>query len=494
MTRLHALSITVFSLVACAGCLSTGNPASGSGNPGDRGGEENATASIDDRPAADDGPRLGATRTTQAMVTGGELSLLELRRMGREIFSTPFNVHDGLGDGPMNPDDPISPGGRPTLQDNGMFTRVNGMDSQACVECHSFLSTATVPPAFGIGGVGTAVNNAIAGPSVIDIDNEAGAGFVSFDGRFINPPFLFGSGGVELLAKEMTADLQALMQEAADNPGTAVALISKGVDFGFVQFEDGQIDASGVEGIDADLVVRPFGRKGEFATVRDFDVGAMQFHFGMQAVELVGENEDSDGDGVSNEIMVGELSVLHIFNTTLERPVEQIRSAAADRGAILFDELGCTGCHVPELVTASRDLPLTFPEVHNDPFSNIYIELDLTAEPTGFVIHEDGGVSVPLYSDLKRHDMGDDLAETTGGDLDRFFVTARLWGIADTAPYMHDGRATTLDTAIILHAGEAQDAADAYVDLSSTEQTEVIAFLNTLRTPASVGDDLDGSQ
>ena len=52
-------------------------------------------------------------------------------------------------------------------------------------------------------------------------------------------------------------------------------------------------DTSGVKGIDADLVVRPFGRKGEFATTRAFDRAALQFHMGMQPVEVVGADTDA---------------------------------------------------------------------------------------------------------------------------------------------------------------------------------------------------------
>ena len=68
-------------------------------------------------------------------------------------------------------------------------------------------------------------------------------------------------------------------------------------------------------------------------------------------------------------------------------------------------------------------------------------------------------------------------------DRNRRFMTARLWGVADTAPYLHDGRATTLTEAIVLHGGDAQDARDAYLRLSSRQQRDVIRFLRSLKTP-----------
>ena len=100
---------------------------------------------------------------------------------------------------------------------------------------------------------------------------------------------------------------------------------------------------------------------------------------------------------------------------------------------------------------------------------------------------QSGGVSVRLFADLKRHDMGPDLAESTGSELDSFFTTARLWGVADTPPYLHDGRAPTLTQAIVLHGGEAEAAATEFDRLPPLDQQAVIAFLRTLRTPKRVG-------
>lgn len=430
-----------------------------------------------------EGPRLGGDRTTQAQIENGQFTLDELRARGMRMFTTPFNRQDGYGDGPMDPNNPTAPGGRPTLQGNGVFLRVNGLDAQTCLECHAIVSNATIPATFGIGGVGGSVTNALAGPMMIDVSDQQAAGMASFNGRFINPPFLFGAGGVELLAKEMTADLQTLRQTAMDTPGQWVALVTKGVSFGEIRYDGGQFDTSRIEGIDDDLVVRPFGRKGEFETVRAFDIGAMMFHFGMQPVEIVGEGVDADGDGVANEVLTGELSALDIFATTLERPFSEPRDENAERGATLFEQVGCAQCHVPTLTTERRSLPLSYPEVPTDPFANVFYEIDLTAAAPGFDPVDGGGVAVPLYSDLKRHDMGPELAEATGSPLDAQFVTARLWGVADTAPYLHDGRAGMLSEAIMMHGGEAAAARDAFAALSAEQQADLIAFLWTLRTP-----------
>ena len=101
---------------------------------------------------AQDGPALGTSRITQAEIEGGTLTLDEIRRKGLEIFSAPINHLDGFGDGPFDPSgDNTSPGFRPTLGNNGTFMRVNGLDAQACLECHNVVSNRTVPATLGIG-------------------------------------------------------------------------------------------------------------------------------------------------------------------------------------------------------------------------------------------------------------------------------------------------------------------------------------------------------
>ena len=440
-----------------------------------------------DEPPPGERPALG-DRITQEMVNS-QFSHKRTRQEGHRIFSTPFNKHDGLGDGPMNPSDTVSPGGRPTLHDNGTFLRMNGLDSQTCLECHGILSNAVIPATFAVGGVGGAAANALPGVIAPDIDDSENNGFADSQGRLINPPFSYGSGGVELLGKEMTADLQALKDNAEANPGTVIDLVTKGVNFGSIVFVSGTLDTSNVDGVDDDLVVRPFGRKGCCATVREFDTGAMQFHHGIQPVEVVGEGVDADGDGVANELLVGELSALHIFQVSLARPGVRGRNKQTEHGRRLFSTMGCASCHIPSLQTERKVLNVSFPEVPTDPSANAYFTIDLSKRPPLFR-KAGSGVEVNLFADLKRHDMGPGLAESTGDPLDAFFTTARLWGVADTAPYLHDGRALTLTEAILLHGGEAGVARGNFEALLGHEREAVLAFLRSLRTPLHPSQDL----
>lgn len=107
--------------------------------------------------------------------------------------------------------------------------------------------------------------------------------------------------------------------------------------------------------------------------------------------------------------------------------------------------------------------------------------------------HENGKIAVPLYSDLKRHKMGEDLKEpitqkTDGGqDISEYeFLTRPLWGVADTAPWMHDGRALTLTDAILMHDGEDSEAKGAvtkFKNLSDDDKLALRTFLSSLRLP-----------
>ncbi len=155
------------------------------------------------------------------------------------------------------------------------------------------------------------------------------------------------------------------------------------------------------------------------------------------------------------------------FCASLSRPVERVPAdpLAADQsraGKQLFRAIGCVECHTPDL----------------------------------------GGVA-GLYSDLLLHRMGQDLEgggsynekplpppSTTPGEIPAGdspspgeWRTPPLWGVADSAPYLHDGRAPTLEDAIRLHGGQAAGSAKRFATLKEHERGQVVAFLKTLRAP-----------
>jgi hypothetical protein len=461
------------------------------------------------------GPALKTTITQESLPS---MSLTEIRRQGALVYTTPFRHADGHGDGPgINEEDPTAPDigntGRPTLQGNGTWLRLNGLDTQTCQECHGVINNSVIPPILGVAGQGGISASPFFMSKNADIDDSDGnslerLGIAAFDGRAINPPKNLGMGGVELGGQEITNRLQRIQSLASRLAQRAdrrvrLPLVAKGVDFGdIIAMPNGDIDTSRVEGVDADLVVAPFGRKGENDTVREFDFGAMAFHIGMQAMDRFGPG-DPDGDGVEDELTVGEMSALHIFLTTNERPFQQeLTTNQQRRGKRIFNRIGCTGCHKPTVNTRSPVL-----EYRLTPEDEVYYSVDLSsdvAEGAQFETNNRGGLKLPIFSDYKRHNMGTRLAETAhfldtpdcdnevaGTEITNCsFITMKLWGLADTAPYLHDGRALTIFEAIAFHGGEAQRPRDRFLGLSKGGQDALLAYLGTLKNPVNPNADV----
>ena len=210
----------------------------------------------------------------------GELSeetLQTLIDLGEKLFSARFTGADGVGR-PMSTQ-AIIPTKRKRPPRN-RFSRTSGLDANACASCHN------QPFA---GGAGDFVSNVFVSEGFQNTD------FDNTDPQFSNERntnHLFGAGLVELLAREMTADLQLLRNSAltkARDTGTPVTvkLLTKEVDFGvLVANADGTVDLRGVDGVDADLVIKPFSQKGVITSLRQFTINALNHHHGMLATEL----------------------------------------------------------------------------------------------------------------------------------------------------------------------------------------------------------------
>jgi CxxC motif-containing protein (DUF1111 family) len=272
------------------------------------------------------------------------------------------------------------------------------------------------------------------------------------------------------------------------------------------------VDTSGVTGVAKDLIVRPYEWKGIVAFLRDFVRGAALNEIGMQGVEMVGAGVDQDKDGVTDEFTVGDITAITIYNAAQPRPMTMLelnaqdpvtfpltsaQKAAISAGQSLFAQANCVSCHMssmtmnnpvfrePSANSTHRDT--TFPSGVNpvnlglDPTKpatfNFLTDLEVNFEPAS-----NGGAIVRLYSDLKWHHMGTELAETIdeGGNGASVFITKPLWGVGSTPPYLHDGRAPTLTSAVLAHGGEAQSSRDTFAAMSSTNQGNLIEFLKNL--------------
>lgn len=436
--------------------------------------------------------------TTDIQQFSGTLSERRMEKLiaeGRSLFAAPFTTLDGVGR-PMATQ-AIIPTKRRRPPKNE-FARTAGLDANACSSCHNLPE---------MGGAGDFVAN------VFVSEGFQLADFDSTDPQFSNERntnHLFGAGLVELLAREMSLELsklrEAALQEARSSGKTITAeLTTKGINFGKLDVHpDGVVDTRQLEGIDTDLIIKPFSQKGVITSLRQFTVNALNHHHGMQANERFGARwtgtNDFDEDGIDSEISAADVSALVLWQASLKPPVvnatlPQDWTDAASRGSDLFDQLSCNQCH-------QRTLPLESLDFHDPgPLDNagtlrqdeLGSELNATYNlalmdwAESLEKDEQGRWLVPLFGDLKRHVIADSQVDTLGNELlsQRFvernvFMTSELWGIGSTAPYGHRGDLTTLSEVITAHGGDARESRDAWMDLDESAKSDIIAFLKTL--------------
>ncbi|MBI5497892.1 MAG: hypothetical protein HY904_23010 [Deltaproteobacteria bacterium] len=408
-------------------------------------------------------------------VAEGRVCPTELATAGRLLFEHEFTRDEGLGHGAHDGTNP--------------FRRVHagergGPDTTTCASCHW---------RGGPLGAGAVTDNSYLLGDGDDV--------TSADAR--NPPALLGAGWAQTVAEEMSAELQSIRDAAVQEArvsGVAVArmLGAKGIPFGVITARaDGTVDTSGLDGVDADLVVKPFGWKGTFTTLREFITGSLHVHFGIQS-DALGNGPDPDEDGVTHEFTDGQLTALTAYvglaetpivrapdplpplgppATNLPAPVPRDYTDEFALGYALFDSIGCTSCHVP--VVFLRDPVLRIASTHG----TLEINLARYAQsPRPAYDPAAAGYAVWAFSDFKRHDLGPEAASLhVDRGVDRStYLTRRLWGLANSGPWFYDGRAASFDAAIEAHGGEAADARDAFRALSFDQQGALRVFLISL--------------
>lgn len=142
------------------------------------------------------------------------------------------------------------------------------------------------------------------------------------------------------------------------------------------------------------------------------------------------------------------------FMTFLAPAPTATRSPQAQAGDPLFTQVGCDGCHRRTLTSGSNAVAALSNKTYH-PFSD-------------FLLHDMGS-------------LGDNIGGQGQAGL-REMRTAPLWGIRFANPndLLHDGRAHSLQDAILMHAGQAQASRDAFNALSSTNKQNLIEFIKTL--------------
>jgi CxxC motif-containing protein (DUF1111 family) len=258
-----------------------------------------------------------------------------------------------------------------------------------------------------------------------------------------NTPPLFGAGLIDAIP------VQALRDAASRSGGEVRGRLSTIV----VRDQNGSVKEESVG---------RFGWKAQTASLKDFVESACANELGLevptrhQAKPPLGDSRKAPGLDLTQD----ECDALTAYVASLPAPIERIAPAgkgeqpdvSAGRG--LFARAGCTACHLPRL-----------------------------------------GPVEGIYSDLLLHRMGNDLADpgryendsvessVTADALSDEWRTPPLWGYRDSGPYLHDGRAETLEETVALHGGQGEESARNFFKLKPRERLQVQTFLNSLAAP-----------
>lgn len=407
----------------------------------------------------------------------------QLFMLGRRLVHTDFQngVHSELPQNPNNLND---------VQTNEPFAAMQGkvgprFYAASCVGCH-FNNGRSIPR-----GLGVTINN-----QAIKIgSNAAGAPHALYGGS-LQPFSTTGGSGIGE-AQTQLAGFVAAPNYADGTPnsltkpkynfisGTAPDFFSVRNSPAFVGL--GLLDAvpeadiiaiananngAGISGR-VQKVVDPitgqtrlgrFGWKGASSSLKHQIAAALNIEMGVTTTVFpkldcgTGQADCQTGNELGNE----DLDHMVRYIATLGVPARRnLDDAQALRGEVVFGETGCNSCHKETLKTTAY-APLT--EVRSQ------------------TIHP--------YTDLLLHDMGPGLADNLGeGEaVGAEWRTAPLWGTGFTADvaggnreaYLHDGRAKTLNDAILWHDGEAANARKAYVAKTQSDKDALIKFLKSL--------------
>jgi CxxC motif-containing protein (DUF1111 family) len=209
-----------------------------------------------------------------------------------------------------------------------------------------------------------------------------------------------------------------------------------------------------------------FGKKAKEITLLDQVVFALKQDMGLTSdfdtEDLVNYETAIGATDAVPEPEVGSSVVDHLvfYMRTLKTPTRRDADAPeVIQGEEIFQQIGCNKCHVEEFTTTIQDI-------------------DAISEKTFYP-----------YTDLLLHEMGDLLDDNypEGDAAGSEWRTPPLWGLGlaedsqgGTGYYLHDGRATSLEDAIYLHAGEAVDVRNNYIALTDADKESLISFLKSL--------------
>ena len=209
--------------------------------------------------------------------------------------------------------------------------------------------------------------------------------------------------------------------------------------------------------------VGKFGWKAQFATLEEFVAAACANEIGLGTPRMDQAKPLASGHGQPARAAIGpdldktQFRALVAFVTTLPRPQELGPTdprgrLEVERGKAIFTEIGCAACHTPDLGGVAG--------VYSD-----------------FLLHR-------IVDNRKNYTETPDIPPPPELPLPEEWKTAPLWGVADSAPYFHDGGSPTLDAAILRHEADAQTVTEAYRKLSAGDRAALLLFLGSLKAPA----------
>jgi cytochrome c peroxidase len=412
-----------------------------------------------------------------------------------------------------------------TLMGGRFSNRVSAPDANSCTGCHNL-------PYGIVGGGGDFVTGVFVLGQRFDfmtfdpndtlplrgtVDEVGKPASLQDAGDFRATTGMFGAGYLEMLARQMTAELQRTRDSI--RRGETKELVAKGVSFGTLTLkQDGLWDTSKVTGLGRlsvvsggtvsppTLIIRPWHQASNVVSLREFTNTAFNQHHGIQSTERFGIDTDPDGDGVKNEMTRADMTAVSVFQATLQVPGRVIpRDPAVERAVLkgekLFDQIGCASCHIPQLPLDKQGWVFVEPNPYNPPGNlrsgevpDLKVDLSDDALPAPRLKPDASGtVWADAYTDFKLHDIcpADGPREPLDQNAAQWspkirdgncrFLTKRLWGAANEPPFFHHGLFTTLRRSVLAHDGEARDSRRAFEALPTADRDALIEFLKTLQ-------------
>jgi mono/diheme cytochrome c family protein len=264
----------------------------------------------------------------------------------------------------------------------------------------------------------------------------------------VNPTALFGAGWVDRISGK------SIVHQSRQRSWQAIGKEVVGADLGAA--------GPGRPRVLPDGRIGKFGWKAQFATLQEFVAAACANELGLGNPMMDQAKPWTRGTyaKVNADLDATQFRALVGFCDTLPRPVEILPDdprgrAQAERGKVLFGQIGCASCHTPDLGGVSG--------VYSDFL--LHRVVDTSRLPSGY----SEVPPIPLPEDYPLPDE---------------WKTPPLWGVADSAPYFHDGASPTLDVAIRRHKGDAESVTRSFESLDSGERAAIIGFLKSLKAPA----------